>query len=59
MSNENKIMVNGIEIEAEKAEKMLKKLIMREATNIKTKEKNDGQMVSMIKKMIEEEVQCY
>ncbi len=59
MSNENKIMVNGIEIDAEKAEKMLKKLIMREATNIKTKEKNDGQMVSMIKKMIEEEVQCY
>lgn len=59
MSNENKVTVYGIEIDVEKSEKMLKKLIMREATNIKTKEKNDGQMVSMIRKMIEEEVQCY
>lgn len=59
MSNDNKAINNGVEIDTDKAEKMLKKLIMREATNIKTKEKNDGQMVAMIKKMIEEEVQCY
>lgn len=59
MNNEKIVVVNGIEIDTEKADKILKRLIMREATNIKTKEKNDGQMVSMIKKMIEEEVQCY
>lgn len=38
---------------------MLTKLIMREKKNIKTKQYNDGEMVKMIKKMIEEEVQCY
>lgn len=59
MSSENKVVVNGVEVDTEKADKMLKRLIVREATNIKTREKNDGQMVSMIKKMIEEEVQCY
>jgi hypothetical protein len=53
------IMVNGIEVEKGKAQKMLQKLILREKTNIKTKEKNDGEMVRMIKKMIEEEVECY
>jgi len=56
---EGTVVVNGIEIDEERAQKMLQKLIMREKTNIKTKEKNDGQMVQMIKKMIEEEVQCY
>jgi len=53
------IMVNGIEVDKVKAQKMLQKLILREKTNIKTKEKNDGEMVRMIKKMIEEEVECY
>ena len=42
-----------------KGTKMLTKLIMREKKNIKTKQYNDGEMVKMIKKMIEEEVQCY
>ena len=56
---DSKKVINGIEIDDEKAQKMLQKLILREKTNIKTKEKNDGEMVRMIKKMIEEEVQCY
>lgn len=55
----NSVMVNGIEVDKEKAQKMLQKLILREKTNIKTREKNDGEMVRMIKKMIEEEVECY
>lgn len=55
----NDIMVNGIEVDRVKAQKLLQKLILREKTNIKTKEKNDGEMVRMIKKMIEEEVECY
>lgn len=54
-----KPIVNGVEIDAAKVQLMLQKIIMREKTNIKTKEKNDGQMVQMIKKMIEEEVECY
>jgi len=59
MENNNPAIVNGIEINTEKAQKLLMKLIVREKTNIKTKQHNDGEVVKMIKKMIEEEVQCY
>lgn len=38
---------------------MLQHIIVREKTNIKTKQFNDTEMVKKIKKMIEEEVQCY
>ncbi len=57
--NETKPIVNGVGIDEKKARLMLQKIIVREKLNIKTKEKNDGQMVSMILKMIEEEVECY
>lgn len=56
---DKKVMVDRIEIDVLKAQRMLQKLIVREKRNIKTKEKNDGEMVRMIKKMIEEEVECY
>lgn len=56
---DNKRMINGVEVDTKKVNRMLQKLILREKTNIKTKEKNDGEMVRMIKKMIEEEVECY
>lgn len=59
MSNENKAIVNGVEIDIQKAQRMLTKLILREKTNIKTKQYNDTQMVNQIKKMIEEEAECY
>jgi hypothetical protein len=52
-------MINGIEINTEKAQLLLNKLIVREKTNIKTKQYNDGEMIRMIKKMIEEEAECY
>ena len=51
--------VTGIDIDSEKIQRMLAKLIMREKTNLQTREKTDAQMVQMIKKMIEEEVECY
>jgi hypothetical protein len=59
MENNKPIVINGIEIDTEKAQKMLSRLIIREKTNIKTRQYNDTEMVRMIKKMIEEEVQCY
>ena len=59
MSNQNLVIVNGVEIDTSKAQFMLKKLIMREKINIKTKQHTDIQMVNQIKKMIEEEVKCY
>lgn len=59
MSNEKKEIVNGIEVDIQKAQRLLTKLILREKTNIKTKQYNDTQMINQIKKMIEEEVECY
>ena len=57
--NGEKIVVNGIEIDARKAQLLLQRIIVKEKTNIKTKQFNDPEMVKKIKKMIEEEVQCY
>ena len=53
------IEVNGVEIDTKKAQRMLQHIIVREKTNIKTKQFNDTEMAKKIKKMIEEEVQCY
>lgn len=58
MSSE-KIEVNGVKIDVQKAQRMLQRIIVREKTNIKTKQFNDTEMAKKIKKMIEEEVQCY
>jgi len=59
MSIPNIFMVNGIEIEEQKVKELLRWLIQSEKTNIKTVEKNYQQMVTAIKKKIEEVVQCY
>ncbi len=59
MSNKNIEIVNEIEVDTQKAQRMLTKIILREKTNIKTKQYNDLQMVNQIKKMIEEEAECY
>lgn len=59
MNNENIEVINGIEVDTQRAQKILTKLIIREKTNIKTKQYNDSQMVNQIKKLIEEEVECY
>jgi hypothetical protein len=52
-------VVNGVEIDTDKVDRMLRKLILREKTNLQTRERTDAQMVAMIKKLIEEEVECY
>lgn len=54
-----KVEVNGVEIDTKKAQRMLQHIIVREKSNIKTKQYNDTEMARRIKKMIEEEVQCY
>ncbi len=59
MTGEEKVEVNGVEIDTKKAQRMLQHIIVREKTNIKTKQFNDPEMAKRIKKMIEEEVQCY
>ena len=57
--NGDKVKVNGIEVDTEKAQRMLQKIIIKEKNNIKTKRFNDVEMTRKIKKMIEEEVECY
>jgi len=59
MSDSNKILFNGIELEEKKINELLYWLIIQEKNNIKTKEKNFQKMVEAIQKRIEEVVQCY
>ena len=47
------------EIDHRKISRLLKKIIIAEKTNLKTKQYSYGPMVNKIKKMIEEEVECY
>lgn len=51
--------VEEIIIDEEKANRILKKIIILERTNMKNKRFNDVEMVKKIKKAIEEEVECY
>ena len=59
MQTNEKEIVNGIEVEVEKAQRLIKKVIVKEKRNLSTKEFGTAEMVIKIKKMIEEEVECY
>ena len=52
-------MINGIEVDVDKAQRLIKKKIIKEKRNLSTKEFGTTEMVKKIKKMIEEEVECY
>jgi len=51
--------VNGIEVDEDKINSLLKWVIAREEENIRTRERNDPEMVKFISKRIEEEEQWY
>ncbi|MEG0692423.1 MAG: hypothetical protein RR444_05010 [Oscillospiraceae bacterium] len=51
--------INGIQIDEKKAKRLLQKLVMMEKKNIVSKQDGDTKMVEKIKKMIEEEVECF
>jgi predicted transcriptional regulator with HTH domain len=59
METNEKEIVNGIEVDVEKAQRLIKKVIVKEKRNLSTKEFSSAEMVRKIKKMIEEEVECY
>jgi len=59
MADPNTTTVNGIKIDEVKAKKLLTWLIHAETKNVKTREKNDQEMVAAIQKKIEEVVKCY
>lgn len=47
----NKIeIINGIEVDTERAQKLVKKLIVKEKKNLSTKEKSNPEMIKEIKK---------
>ena len=57
MSNPDKIVVNGIQLEKSKFNELLSWVIAQEKKNIETKEKSFQEMVEAIQKKIEEVVQ--
>lgn len=57
--NGEKVEINGIKVDTAKAQRLLQKTIIAEKNNIKTRQFNDVEMAKKIKKMIEEEVECY
>ena len=51
---------NGeIQVDSKAVERLKRSIIIKENMNLKTRTMNDSQMVTWIKKKIEEEVQCY
>jgi len=59
MKNGENVEINGVEVDTVKAQRLLQKTIIKEKNNIKTRQYNDVEMAKIIKKMIEEEVECY
>lgn len=51
------ITTQDIKVDQEIVERLKRKIIIQENKNLKTREKNDAQMVAWIKQKIEEEVQ--
>lgn len=48
-----------LQVDDNKVKRLIKKIIIAELKNINSEEKNDTQMATDIRKMIEEEVKCY
>ena len=59
MENKNTENINGIDVDVEKAQKLIKRVIVKEKRNLSTKEFSNPEMIRRIKKMIEEDVECY
>lgn len=56
---DEQVVKNGVTIDTKVVKNICRKLIMKEASNLKTKVKNDGQMIKEIQNLIQEEVKCY
>ena len=59
MENKKSENINGIDVDVEKAQKLIKRVIVKEKRNLSTKEFSNPEMIRRIKKMIEEDVECY
>lgn len=52
------IQMEGIDVDVEKANKILKKVLIAEKNNLSTKKYSSQDMIKEIKKKIAEEVKC-
>ena len=59
MENKKTENINGIDVDVEKAQKLIKRVIVKEKRNLSTKEFSNPEMIRRIKRMIEEDVECY
>lgn len=59
MENKKTENINGIDVDVEKAQKLIERVIVKEKRNLSTKEFSNPEMIRRIKKMIEEDVECY
>lgn len=50
---------NNISVDENKVAKIIKRIISEESKNIKSGEKSDADMIKLIQKIIQEEVECY
>lgn len=57
--SDKKEIIDGIEVDVEKAKKLLWKIIVMEKTNLSTRKMDTTAIIKDIKKKIAEEVTCY
>ena len=50
---------NNIAVDEKTVEWLKRRIVIAEGNNLKTREKNDNEMISWIKKLIEEKIKCY
>ena len=53
------IQIDGIVVNVDKANKILKKVLITEKTNLSTKKLTSQELIKDIKKKIAEEVKCF
>ena len=51
--------MDNIKIDEKAVNRLIRKIIIKENTNLKSRTMNDGQMVKWIKDKIKEEAECY
>ena len=57
--NENNMQESSLDINDEKVNNLIRRILIAESKNMKSQAITDIQMVNKIKAMIEEEIQCY
>lgn len=53
------LIMREVYVDEKAVDRLIRKIIIKENSNLKTKKLSDGQMVNWIKGKIEEEVKCY